>query len=179
MDVTGALSLVNTAVTSIKTASTQTTNLQTQFYDAYGTGGYSQTSLAYGSGLAANLQSNWDATKTPKASGRDKIGVVASSITNAYDSVNLVVTDTLSCAAIDAIFSRFWTGLCNGTVVSAAGIARILIAAGVLLLIQLGIGVDLCCYHPGDPRSWTGGDAGTVAPKALEDGADKGDGTAV
>ena len=48
---------------------------------------------------------------------------------------------------------------------SAIGIARILIAAGVLLLIQLGIGVDVCCYHPGDPLSWDDTDeSGKVSP---------------
>lgn len=43
------------------------------------------------------------------------------------------------------MFSRLWDGLCNGTVTSSIGIARVLIAAGVFMLLQLAIGIDLCC----------------------------------
>jgi hypothetical protein len=37
--------------------------------------------------------------------------------------------------------------MCNGTVTSAIGIARVLIAAGVFMLIQMAIGIDVCCYR--------------------------------
>ena len=55
------------------------------------------------------------------------------------------------------MFSRLWEGLCNGTVTSAIGISRVLIAAGVFMLLQMAIGIDLCCYHPGDKNAWVDG----------------------
>ena len=133
MDVQGALTFVGTAGALIGTAATQTGNLRDQYYAASS----STLSAAYGSLLAANRTGD----------GLDLLGKVAVSMSNASSAIALVGSDTLSCAAIDAIFSQIWTGLCNGTVASAAGIARILIAASVLLLIQLGIGIDLCCYQ--------------------------------
>jgi hypothetical protein len=82
--------------------------------------------------------------------------------------------------------------ICGGAITSAIGIARILIAAGVLLFVQLAIGVDVCCYHPGDPNAWVeasdlklreavpgaesinaGGAAAVIPPAPYDSGAGK------
>ena len=61
--------------------------------------------------------------------------------------------------------------MCTNFITSAIGISRILIAAGVLLFVQLAIGVEICCHHPGDEKAWVGGSmqASEVAPKSLEE----------
>lgn len=68
------------------------------------------------------------------------------------------------------MFSRLWDGLCNGTVTSAIGISRVLVAAGVFMLIQLALSIDHCCYHPGDKNAWADGGhkvASSDAPAAA------------
>ena len=37
--------------------------------------------------------------------------------------------------------------------------------------MQLAIGVEICCHHPGDEKAWQGGSTQTseVAPKSLEE----------
>ena len=52
------------------------------------------------------------------------------------------------------LLSQLFTGLCNGTIASSIGIGRILIAAAALLLVQLCLITDVCCFHPGDPSAW-------------------------
>ena len=198
MDPQGALTTIASATSLIATAASQTTNLQDQFYTAARSGGSALT--AYGSLLTDDIT-----ITHPYFDSTDAIGKMAMGVNNATSSLNILITDTLSCAALDKIFSKFWDGLCNGTIASAIGIARILIAAGVLLLIQLAIGIDvreakrslqraaehsdvvintparppphhsqLCCYHPGDPHSWTkGGAVSTTTPASQETGEDK------
>ena len=152
-----------------------------------------------GGGVATQLPVMCDDSTTPQTKA-DPINRISVNMALALNSVNMVASDALSCATFDAIFSRMFDGLCNGTVQSAAGIARILIAAGVLLLLQLGIGVDLCCYRadararalfaapaarltpppppplsdPGDKRSWVGDDdAAQVASSTAHVGDGK------
>ena len=61
----------------------------------------------------------------------------------------------MSCATMDPILSTLWTGACTNGVATIIGISRILIAACVLLFIQLGVGIDMCCFHPGlTSRYW-------------------------
>ena len=61
----------------------------------------------------------------------------------------------MSCSTIDPILSTLWTGACTNGVATIIGIARILIVASVLLFIQLGVGIDMCCFHPGlTSRYW-------------------------
>lgn len=57
-------------------------------------------------------------------------------------------------AGVQNVIDPFFTALCTNAITSAIGIARILIAAGVLLWIQLAIGVEVCCHHPGHAAAW-------------------------
>lgn len=50
--------------------------------------------------------------------------------------------------------SELLNGLCNDSIVASIKISRVLIAAAVLLAIQLFLSMDLCCYHPGDDAAW-------------------------
>jgi hypothetical protein len=48
-------------------------------------------------------------------------------------------------------------------------VARIMIAAASLLLIQLALFVDFACFHPGDPTAFTtDGAAGAAGGKGLD-----------
>lgn len=71
----------------------------------------------------------------------------AASLNKALGSLQAIPDEVLSCAQVDGMLSRLWDGMCNGTVTSAIGIARVLIAAGVFMLIQMAIGIDVCCYR--------------------------------
>ena len=65
------------------------------------------------------------------------------------------------------LLSQLFTGLCNGTVASSIGIGRILIAAAALLLVQLCLITDVCCFHPGDASAWlTDEESSAVTPSA-------------
>ena len=86
----------------------------------------------------------------------------AKSLNSAVFSLQAIPNTVLSCQQVDAMFSRLWEGLCNGTITSALGIAQVLIAAGVFMLLQMAVGIDLCCYHPGDSKAWVdGGNVGS------------------
>ena len=82
------------------------------------------------------------------------------------------VKGTLSCQQIDPIIATFFNGFCTNTIGTLGGIARIFIAASVFLFFQIGMGIDLCCFHPGytsryvaeDPDA---ADAGAGAPKPM------------
>ncbi len=66
-------------------------------------------------------------------------------------------TNLLSCASLDGVFSTFFNGLCGGAIDSSVNVARIMVAAASLLLIQLCLLVDFSCYHPGDATAFTEG----------------------
>ena len=83
-------------------------------------------------------------------------------LNGAFAAISAIPNAVFSCQQVDALFSAFFNSLCNGTVTSAAGIAQCLIAAGVFMLLQMAIGIDICCYHPGDAKAWE--------DKGLQDG---------
>jgi hypothetical protein len=66
----------------------------------------------------------------------------------------------LSCNALDGVFSSFFNGFCGGAINSSVSVARILIAAASLLLLQLALVTDFACYHPGDPTAFDAGAGG-------------------
>jgi hypothetical protein len=82
------------------------------------------------------------------------------------------VKGTVSCQQIDPIIATLFNGFCTNTIGTLGGIARIFIAASVFLFFQIGMGIDLCCFHPGytsryvaeDPDA---ADAGAGAPKPM------------
>lgn len=113
-------------------------------------------------------------------------------LTGPNSGIGLIISDVLSCAAVGNVIDPLLTAICGGAITSAIGIARILIAAGVLLFVQLAIGVDVCCYHPGDPNAWVeasdlklreavpgaesinaGGAAAVIPPAPYDSGAGK------
>ena len=65
-------------------------------------------------------------------------------LTNAVAALQAIPGVLLSCQQVDAMFSRLWDGLCNGTITSALGIARVLIAAGVFMLLQMAVRFFYC-----------------------------------
>jgi hypothetical protein len=56
---------------------------------------------------------------------------------NGINAVSIIISDILSCEAVQNLIDPFFTSLCTNAITSSIGIARILIAAGVLLFIQL------------------------------------------
>lgn len=98
---------------------------------------------------------NWSPNGSPAY--QTAVALLASngaSVTASNGGLSLIISDVLSCAAVGNVIDPLLTAICGGAITSAIGIARILIAAGVLLFVQLAIGVDVCCYHPGDPNAW-------------------------
>ena len=78
----------------------------------------------------------------------------SSSAAAAINSISIIPNTVFSCVQVDALFSSLFDSLCNGTVSAAAGIAQCLVAAAALMLLQMAIGIDICCYHPGDKTAW-------------------------
>lgn len=79
---------------------------------------------------------------------------IKGALTAAADSVSTFSTTLLSCGNIDAIFSQFFNGFCGGAINSSVNVARIMIAAASLLIIQLILITDFQCYHPGDASAF-------------------------
>ena len=103
-------------------------------------GGINQLT-ALGDQVDMNL--NTPAGYGPLIIGGAKNGAFAAASTNlksAVASLTFIPNTLLGCEQVDALFSRLWDGLCNGTVTSAIGIARVLIAAGVFMLLQSKFG---------------------------------------
>jgi hypothetical protein len=76
------------------------------------------------------------------------VNALSAASANTVASLNSIVT-LLGCQSIDAILSTLFTGFCTNGIATVIGIARILIAASVFLFLQLGVGIDMCCFHPG------------------------------
>ena len=74
-------------------------------------------------------------------------------------SIAAIPGTVFECVQVDALFNNLFDGLCNGTVTAAGGIAQCLVAAAALMLLQMIIGVDQCCYHAGDAKAWVDGGA--------------------
>ena len=72
---------------------------------------------------------------------------LVSHLNNAGGTLGLFLGDLVSCANVDYLLSGVFNGLCGGGIASSVGVARILIAAASLLLLQLSLGVDLSCYR--------------------------------
>lgn len=45
---------------------------------------------------------------------------------------------------------------CGGFITSAITLASVLTAAAALLAVQMSLGVEVCCRHPGDADRWEG-----------------------
>ena len=89
-------------------------------------GGINQLS-ALGDQVDIAVTANTPAGYGPLIIGGAKNGAFAAANTNlksAVDSLLFIPNTLLGCQQVDALFSRLWDGLCNGTVTSAIGIAR-------------------------------------------------------
>jgi len=78
------------------------------------------------------------------------------------------IKGTVSCQQIDPIIATFLNGFCTNTIATIGGIARIFVACSVFLFFQIGMGIDLCCFHPGYTSRYV-----TDDPDAQDDGAGK------
>lgn len=103
----------------------------------------------------------------PLAPPNALVGYVYGNLSNAETAVVELGTVQLGCQTIEPIFSDFFTFLCNDGFAVFIGISRIFIALSIMLVIQLGIGVDICCFHPGDPSRWLT-DEEIAAQKAMD-----------
>jgi len=142
----GAVGMVNGIVSQVQGAAAQAQGLYTQATTP------TDSSYAY---LQALRDASPDymgvTTATVPAASLKSLNVQMGYSADATTSLAAV----LSCQTMDPILSTLWTGVCTNGVATIIGIARILIAASVLLFIQLGIGIDMCCFHPGiTSRYW-------------------------
>lgn len=78
------------------------------------------------------------------------------------------IKGTVSCQQIDPIIATFLNGFCTNTIATIGGIARIFVACSVFLFFQIGMGIDLCCFHPGYTSRYV-----TDDPDAQDDAAGK------
>jgi hypothetical protein len=85
---------------------------------------------------------------------------IAASLSGTAASLGLLGSSVLSCSALDGAFSTFFAGLCGGAIHSSVAVARVMIAAASLLLLQLSLIVDFSCWHPGDPAAFEEGAGG-------------------
>lgn len=76
----------------------------------------------------------------------------------ASNAIQAVYQDQVSCMPVDAVFSQLWDGICNGSIVSGIMTSQLLVAAAAILAVMLGIGVDVCLFHPGARKAWLNGD---------------------
>ena len=114
--------------------------------------------LAYQAGLASNAVAlgplNSATPDFTTATGTKAMSSLSTHIGYSADAVTSLA-GVMSCATMDPILSTLWTGACTNGIATIIGIARILIVASVLLFIQLGVGIDMCCFHPGlTSRYW-------------------------
>ena len=124
----GALTMVDDAIGMVGTAAAQVTALQEQVKTAS-----SQSPLYALQGPAH------DSAAMKKLD--DGVQMTVASIKS--------IVSLLGCQGIDAILSKLFTGFCTNTIATVIGISRILIAASIMLFLQLGVGIDMCCFHPG------------------------------
>ena len=69
-------------------------------------------------------------------------------------SLNLLLSDVVSCPALGGVFVTFFNGLCGGAITASIGLASLLTAAAALLALQMSFGVSVCCWHPGQEDVW-------------------------
>jgi hypothetical protein len=82
------------------------------------------------------------------------LGAIQTTLTATSVSVKDISDKILTCQNIDAVFSQFFNGFCGGAINSSVNVARIMIAAASLLIIQLILITDFQCYHPGDASAF-------------------------
>jgi hypothetical protein len=104
-------------------------------------------------GQAASVDTLLAAAGIPTALA-SSLNLIKGALTAAAGSVSTFSTTLLSCGNIDAIFSQFFNGFCGGAINSSVNVARIMIAAASLLIIQLILITDFQCYHPGDASAF-------------------------
>ena len=160
--VIGALTMIDPLATKVSGAATQVASLAAQVLASNGSPGpmslaalsdtYAADAMGGSAGAMATLST--------------QMGYSAQAINSLYCAKGTMMPDgvteacpvgggVLSCNTIDPILATLWTGVCNNGVATIIGISRILIAAAVLLFIQLGVGIDMCCFHPGlTSRYW-------------------------
>jgi hypothetical protein len=110
---------------------------------------------AASAGLAALAPGAW-----PTPAYTANASAMTAAIAGAAAPVNVTLNSVLSCAAVAAVVDPLVEGICGGAVEPAIGVTCILLSAGILLALQLAVGVDLCLYHPGDVKAWTEGMGG-------------------
>lgn len=134
------LSFVAAAVGKLQSGSTQVTKLVT---------------LANGAGTATAGYGPLVAS----GAAAPALTAAAGSLAAAVASISAIPDKVFACVQVDALFNGLFDSLCNGTVSAAAGIGQCLVAAAVLMLLQMVMGVDQCCYHAGDAKAWVDGGA--------------------
>jgi len=82
-----------------------------------------------------------------------------------------LITSFINCQQLDKLFSTLFSSLCNGTVSSIVGLARVLVAASVFLLLQMAIGIDICAWHPGDKKAWVDSEGVVPIKEGVPEGA--------
>lgn len=92
---------------------------------------------------------------------------VTSNLGNMAGTLSGVLGVVSSCSGWDSLWATFFKSLCNGTILGFISLAKVLCAAGVFMLVQLALGVEVCAYHPGDKKAWKDG-GGAVEPEHKE-----------
>ena len=158
--VVGALNMIGTLSTQVAGAAAQVATLTKQATDPAVVSGHPLYSI--GSAADGPLQSSSPAISSLSS----HMAYSSDAIQSIYCAPGSMRADgiteachfgggVLSCDTVDPILSTLWTGVCTNGVATIIGISRILIAAAVLLFIQLGVGIDMCCFHPGlTSRYW-------------------------
>jgi hypothetical protein len=126
----GAITMVDDAMGMINTAKAQVDSLTQQV---------ASSSNVPGSPLYALKGPNHDSAD---------MNALNDAVASTVGSIGSIVT-LLGCQRIDQILSVLFTGFCTNTIATVIGISRILIAASIMLFLQLGVGIDMCCFHPG------------------------------
>lgn len=125
---------------------------------------------------AATANATVNGPNSPYASNyvysRPYFADIIGNLTVANTSLTTMVTSGAACGAFDPVWSSLLKALCNGGIATVIVIFQVLIAASVLLVINVAIGADICFYHPGDDTVWMTEEE--AAAKAAEAAASKG-----
>ena len=140
----GAPALIATAQATVQSAAAQATSLLKQAYDPNASPSLAQLRTA-APGILLDYLPDLVASMNYQVAAIGSVG------------------QSLGCANVDGILSTLFTGLCTDGFGTIIGISRILIAASVLLFIQLGIGIDMCCFHPGITSRYVADDEADAA----------------
>jgi hypothetical protein len=86
--------------------------------------------------------------------GSTHLDDLVESLASAVGALNEVRDEVVNSYSVDEVLVTTFNALCNNGFAVLLYLFSILIAATVMLIIQLGVGADLCCYHPGDNTAW-------------------------